>query len=252
MSWCDAFFTAMRTSRRRRIGQREAEQLLTGDPTGSEHPELSQLLAAAAAPPRPDELAGLRAAVAAFERAGSEEQTSRYAPARNRSRRLIRPVILKVAAGVAVALLGGTAVAAETGNLPGGAQQRAHDLFSSLGVPPTEAPRRSLPAPVGTKTPPGGVKETAAPVPRDLCLAWRQAGRKPKGMAAEAVQALIQAAGGARHIAAYCAPLLGDDRPPVPSTTRGPGAAATPTPSHPGPAQDVPGMEKSPKGKRTK
>src|SRR4051794_16730175 len=129
----DALSCAMGTSRMRRIGSREAEQLLTADAGASAYPGLNHLLAAAAAPPRPDELTNLRAAVAAFEAAGHDDHP-RVAAASAR-RVFARSVAVKAAAGIAVVLFGGTAVAAETGNLPGSSQQHAHHLFSALGVP---------------------------------------------------------------------------------------------------------------------
>ncbi|WP_173079636.1 hypothetical protein [Phytohabitans rumicis] len=194
----------MRTSRKPRIGPREAERLLDAAPSGSAYPELSYLLAAATAPPRPHELAGLHAAVAAFEEAG------RYpdAPARRRSR-LLRPLGVKLAAGVAVLLVGGTALAAETGNLP-------TNPFTSGGAPPpaTSAPRvdrsTTAPAPDPSPTNHGRTLAPTSPAVLGLCRAWEAIQKNPKAkpMAAEAFRDLAAAAGGADHIGAFCAPLL--------------------------------------------
>ncbi|MEH1123781.1 hypothetical protein [Micromonospora sp. CPCC 206061] len=208
----------MLTARKRRIGHREAEQMLSTPGSDPTHPELSYLLAAAAAPPRSDELVGLAAAVAAYERAGfATGETAVPAPRRSW---LTRSVAVKAAAGTAVLLMGGTALAAETGNLPNGAQQQAHDLFSGLGVPPPGARASATPTPGGTPS----ARPTPAPSPSNhgrtispsspaalgLCRAWEAGEKKPTGkkMAAEAFQDLLRAAGGEANIAKFCAPLL--------------------------------------------
>jgi hypothetical protein len=117
--------------RARRLTAREAENLLAGRPPAPDRAGLARLLAAAAAPPRPGELAGERAAVEGFRRAyrPPTDQRRRLAPA------LRRTALVKLSAVVAVLFLGGTALAAGTGELPAPAQQSAHDLFSPLGVP---------------------------------------------------------------------------------------------------------------------
>jgi hypothetical protein len=251
----DALSSAMRTPRNRRIGSREAEQLLAAAPGGSTHPELSRLLGAAAAPPRPDELAGLRTAVAAFEAAGLDREP---VGAVTSGRRIFaRSLTVKVAAGAAVALLGGTALAAGTGNLPSGAQRHAHDAFAVLGVPPPATPDPTS-SPAGHVTPtgapstgnrpetaqPGASRTTASqpgpPAPSlpaaaafGLCRAWAARQKKPKGkpMNAGELRKLAAAAAGADHIAAFCAPLLAGDQDPA--ATTGPATGAV-TPSHPG------------------
>jgi hypothetical protein len=240
----DALSDAMGTSGIRRIGSREAEQLLTADSDASAYPGLSQLLAAATAPPRPDELTGLNPAVAAFEAAGRQDPPS--LPAAGVRRVFARSVAVKAATGIAVVLFGGTALAAETGNLPGRSQQHAHDLFSALGVPPPSAGAISaapttpaaVPVPVPVPTPSSGAR-TATPGPTSpatvgLCRSWlaRQKNPKNKPINGAALRKLAAAAGGEQHIAAFCTALLGDGPAPT-ATTQGPGTAA-PTPSHPG------------------
>ncbi len=136
-----------------------------------------------------------------------------------------------------VLAMGGTAVAAQTGKLPAGAQQRAHDMLSSLGVPaPDDGPR---PAPTGpvrpsksaqpsaTPTPP--TSATTDPVALTLCQQWDAASRKPHGKAltAEAKHALAEAAGGPSKVADFCVALLGN-------LTATPSGPATTTPSQPG------------------
>jgi hypothetical protein len=235
----DALSHAMGTSRVRRIGSREAEQLLTADSDTSAYPDLSHLLTAAAAPPRPDELTGLNLAVAAFEAAGQQDPPS--VPAASVRRVFARSVAVKAVAGVAVVLFGGTALAAETGNLPGGSQQHAHNLFSALGVPPpsarvtsaapSAAPTTPSPTPSsGGRTATPGLTSTAT---AGLCRSWvaRQKNPKNKPINAAALRKLAAAAGGEEHIAAFCTALLGGG--PAQTATQSPGAGAA-TPSHPG------------------
>jgi hypothetical protein len=237
----DALSHVMGRSRMRRIGPRETEQLLTAGSDASAYPGLSELLAAAAAPPRPDELVGLQAAMAEFEAAGQETRTR--VMVMNRRRGFARPFAVKVAAGLAVVLFGGTALAAQTGNLPGSSQQRAHDLFAGLGVPapsasstPTTPPvTRSTTAPPAEPSP-SSRSETPGPAgaaTRGLCQSWeaRQKNPKKKPMKAESIQILAAAAGGTEQITAFCTALLTGK----PGVTATPGPAETsPTPTHPG------------------
>jgi hypothetical protein len=235
----DALSHAMGTSRMRRIGSREAEQLLTADSDASAYPGLNHLLAAAAAPPRPDELTDLRAAVAAFEAAGRDEHPSVAAASVRRV--FARSVAVKAVAGVAVVLFGGTALAAETGNLPGRSQQHAHDLFSGLGVPPPSAEATSAtpttPSATPIPTPSSGGRTATpgltSPATAGLCRSWvaRQKNPKNKPIKGEALRKLTAAAGGEGHIAAFCTALLGDG--PAQTATQDPGTVV-PTPSHPG------------------
>jgi hypothetical protein len=239
----------MGTSHKRRIGSREAEQLLTADPDAAAHPGLSRLLAAAAAPPRPDELTGLHLAMAAFEAAGRNDQPS-VAPARAR-RVFVRSLTVKAAAGIAVVLFGGTALAAETGNLPGGSQQRAHDLFSALGVPPPDA--RATPAvpPAAPPAAPGSRTATSSPRPAassggptttpgpageamaGLCRSWvaRQKNPQHKALKAEALRKLAAAAGGEQQIAAFCAAVLAEGPAPTTAPAQTPAPSQTPAPT---------------------
>lgn len=158
---------------------------------------------------------------------------------------------MKVAAGVAVLVVGGTAAAAETGNLPAAAQKQAHGWFSVLGVPPPSSsrpgpsdaertvsavPTHAQPAPTvapGATTPSAGPGSPGpdASAARGLCRAWQAAGSKPRGksMAAASRRALADLAGGENAIAGFCARQLADLGSPVTPT---PSASATT--SHPG------------------
>jgi hypothetical protein len=228
----DALFHAMRRPRRRRIRPDEAERLLATGPD-PEHPELSRLLAAATAPPQPDELTGLDAALAAFEEAGRVE---RPAPVRRR-RRMLRP--LAAAAAVSVLLVGGVAVAAETGVLPGTGPPTRESL-TPRDVPSSAPGTSSGRAGDPTRTPgPTASGQTAAPADKTavrLCRAWDDRQRKGKPMKPKDLAELARAAGGEARIPPFCAPLL----PPAGPPTEPPSA------THPSPAESSkhPGKKK--------
>lgn len=234
----DALSSAMRFSRRRRLRRAEAERLLAGG-TDPAHPELSRLLAAAAAPPRPHELTGLDAALAAFAEAGRAEQP---APAPRR-RRVLQP--LAVAGAVSVLLVGGAAVAAETGHLPGTgdppASSRSEQARETPSSPARTSPRKEPSGPVAS---PGRTTAPPAPAAKDLvklCRDWRQASKsKGKGtgpLKPDELRELARAAGGEARIPDFCAPLL---EPPGRQS-----AGPHPPASHPGPnPSDGPGQGK--------
>jgi hypothetical protein len=223
-------------SRARRIGAREAEQLLQGISTSADRSELLRLLALASAPPHPDELLGEEPALTAF-------RTAR--PDRRRARRVWRVVsralAVKVLAGVGVLALGGVAVAAGTGNLPAQVQHGAHDLLSPLGVPvPDKTGTTGNPRGSASHPAPGhGPSATAVSPPAafdavSACQDWRAAkkDKQGKGMDPVRLQALESAAGGTQRVEGYCAKLLGADPAGSPSPT--PQPSPTPKP-HPDP-----------------
>ncbi|WP_203920441.1 hypothetical protein [Rugosimonospora africana] len=243
----------MRTWRPGRIGLTEADRLVAGDPPSPGYPGLGALLNMAKAPASEEELAGERAAVAGFA-AAYRGAVPASVPRGRRSAWVplsAKGVAVKVAAGVAVLAVGGTA-AAETGNLPAGAQQRAHRMFSSLGVPAADSGGRSTGAgPAGVA---GSVRPStsAVPTPRAggttprssdpatlaQCEAWDAEREDPRGkaMTAQAHRALFAVAGGQSRVPAFCAALLTpspDGRPSAGVAPAHPGAA-TATPSHPG------------------
>jgi hypothetical protein len=238
MGFRDALPDAMhvlRSHRPRRLGTREAERLLTGVPAGDSRRALAILLRSAAAPPSPGELTGEREALVAFRLAACRPTPVRPVPVRRRPpAALCRVFVLRAAAGAAVVLAGGVAVAAEAGKLPSPAQRSAHHLLAPLGVPPE--PART---PAGT---PGSVRaagpasqtapqptgpRTTGPPQAELCRAYRRTESDKDGGRAldgSARRALAEAAGGAENIDAYCARLLGVTPPPS-------GGPASPTPS---------------------
>lgn len=94
-----------------RLDKRTAERLLDG---ADGHARLHVLLSAAAAPARPEELAGEDAAVAAFRTAPRPARTSRAAILR----RFLTVKVLAVVGGSLI-LTGGAAYATMNGHLPG-------------------------------------------------------------------------------------------------------------------------------------
>jgi hypothetical protein len=210
-------------------------------PAGPDCRELVHLLSAAAGPARPDELAGEDAVLAAFVAAGAGPAAVVPQP-RVRRRAITRAITVKVAAGVAVLSLSGVAFAAETGRLPHAAQQTAHELFSSWGVP---APSPSSARPDGTPGSGGdpgrpGAPSTGAPgtgttpqeeepAVRGQCRAFVESQRGGHGKSLDKAvrDALAKAAGGEANIESYCAKLLGEQ----PAST--PGPVPDPAPDNP-------------------
>jgi hypothetical protein len=226
----------MGTSRTRRIGRGEAELLVSGTPVAG-HAELARLLRYAAAPASVAELTGHRTTVAAMVSAFRDEPE--WEPRRSRLSVLSRALLVKVAAALGVLLLGGTALAAGTGNLPGRVQHGAHSVLSVIGVPVPDATASGTPEPRPSRRPtltattppahpsPGGAPSAAA---RGLCQAWyaqESAGRSPEPALLHQLAAL---AGATSRIPAYCAAVLGLPPPGRESPSLSP-AAKHPTPT---------------------
>jgi len=227
--------------RARRIGRREADELLSGGSSRADRAGIVEVLELAAAPPHPEELAGRQAAVAAFARAWREGPAAPVRRGRLRAW-LSRALAVKAITVLALLSLGGVAVAAGTGTLPAGVQHGAHDLLTPFGVPVPDAssahgtptrpatPHRSAsPAPA-----PGSPAASADPAVHGLCEAWQagQTNGQGKKVDAAVLTRLSAAAGGTEKIPAFCAAVLA----PPPSPTTGPPAApGGPPPSHPGP-----------------
>ena len=161
MGLLSALRNAKQVRRTRRIGRAEADRLVSGDPPGPQHRGLGVLLDAAAAPPSVEELAGERAAVARF--VAAYRDAGPVPPARTPipASRSARMVAIKVAAAAAVLAAGGTAVAAETGNLPAGARQ----FLTGLGVPAPDGGSRPTAAGAGRTRSGTHVPSPATPVP---------------------------------------------------------------------------------------
>jgi hypothetical protein len=248
MRFVDALRNAMRTRRTHRISRADADRLVSGNPPGPGHRGLGVLLDAAAAPPSVEELAGERAAVARFAAAYRNAPPARPPIRASRSARM---VAIKVAAAAAVLAAGGTAVAAETGNLPAGARQ----FLTGLGVPvPAGGPRPTatgtgrtdatahVPSPATPASPSRGAARDPAEVwALDLCRSWDAARANPHGtaMPAETRHALADLAGGEKRITEYCDGVLHAASP-----------SASPSPSAEGhgkeKGEDKPKPEKKP------
>ncbi|RSN70388.1 MULTISPECIES: hypothetical protein [Actinomadura] len=155
-----------------RPNRRTADLLLSGSAPAGEHTALRELLDAAAAPARPADPAGEDAAAAAFTAA------VRARPAAERPRHpvLRRFVTVKaVLVAVTIAVCGGAAIAAGTGNLPG----------QDEGADPSPAPRpaRTEPAMPGRHPHPAAPPALSSPNARTSPPATprRSAGRTPEG-----------------------------------------------------------------------
>lgn len=193
------------------------DALLSGNCRPEEAPAdlraVAEVLVALQAPPDRQEVAGWGQALTVYrEMAGRPGM-----PGRSRSRRpsLIAPRLgprFAAAAGAAViAVLGGGVAAAYTGSLPGPLQKIAHEVMAAPGV--RESPAAPTPQSSGH---PAGPSVTGAAA-YGLCNAYQHA--QEHGNASQqsvALRNLVNAAGGADHVAAYCAsvPHPGADSPP--------------------------------------
>jgi hypothetical protein len=226
-----------------------AERLLRGEAVADADPHAAALarLLTAAAQPLPGRPEHERAALEAFLLAtrtatgavGAFEGPAPGVRRRWRPARASRPVKVLIAGAVAVFVLGGAAVAAQTGVLP--------RPFHSRPAPPgTGTPTAGSPSPttVGPPSSPGargaggGPRASHAPVgasphnPSDirsaqgaplgagakgLCEAYVKAAHTGQPVDTTSRARLAQAAGGADRIDAYCAQLTGPGSPAAPS-----------------------------------
>jgi hypothetical protein len=250
MRLLDALRHAMRMRRSGPDDLDAAGRWAAGETPGPEHRGLAELLAAAKAPARAEELAGRQDVVAAFAAAGHDDVVREPVSLGRRSR-TARALVVNVTAGLVLLAGTGAAVAAHGGHLPDAAQQRAHDLFSRLGVPPppsspdepespprTRPSRTSEPPSSGPSSKPAPPRPSAsapvAPAPAGWCRAWAST---PEPGDAPWYRELVEAAGSEEEVAGYCAAL--DDPGTAsakPSHSRKPPGkpSSLPTPSHPG------------------
>jgi hypothetical protein len=211
------------------------ERLLTGELSPAQAPpgyaEVAALLAATAAPPTPDELAGQAAALAELRAATRPRRAVvgfRRAARPPRRRR----VGLLAAALVGALAMGGVAAAA-TGNVPAPLREAARSIMATVdGAEP--AP----PAPPGSRTGPGPTPASAGEVPGStgpggaaaagsgpgsttagtaagldkevLCTAYLagQGAEQGHKLDAAAFQRLAELAGGPDKIDSYCEKLV--------------------------------------------
>jgi hypothetical protein len=218
---------------------------------------LARLLAAAAAPAAPEELAGEQRALGEFT-AVLRSTPPTLAPRRTAVARKVFTIKAAAAALVAVLSLGGIAAAA-TGLLPGQASPVADQAAATTaadaaaqGLDRAAAANLGGPAQAGATNGQGresavGPDATAA-ARAGLCRAWQagQGGDQGRRMDAVAFQALVAAAGGADSIAGYCkdvtagnsADAQGQGQASPPSVWAPPTSASPPgsgPPADPGP-----------------
>jgi hypothetical protein len=210
------------------LDQGTAERLLDGtlDPADAPpaYAAVARVLAATAAPPRADELAGEAEAVRRFTASSQAAQ----AGGRARRRRTTRVV---VATAAALAVLSVSGIGFATGALPHSGAWLGRTVGSVVGTdrtrkaPAAVTPSASTTVP-GSRAPghgpvPGTTRRATGPATPNgqLCHAWQNG--KGKKLQATAFQALAAAAGGADRIPAYCAALQStkddQDRPAQPA-----------------------------------
>jgi hypothetical protein len=199
------------------LDEQTVERLLAGDlppdQVLSGYAEVAALLAAAAAPARPSELAG-KAEVLVELRAVTRSRL-RPARAQRAERRSRRRRVRLVVVMVTAALAAGGAAAAASGHLPGPVRETARRILVTVGAAeattPTTVPGSAgagQPAPSGSTRPgsgPAGAGPVAGPGKEGLCQAYLASrDHNGKNMDATAFRLLAEAAGGSGSIPAYC------------------------------------------------
>ena len=188
-----------------RPDERAFDALLAGTCRPEEAPAelraVAEVFAALRAPSDQREVAGWDQALIAYRGVTGLPEAPRRSR-RRRPRLIASPLSTKLAAaaGVAVVAVLGGGVAAYTGNLPVVLQRVAHDAFAAPGVRET----RAAPTPHGSVHPVGPPATGSAAY--GLCRAYQQA--EEHGNASQksvAFRNLVNAAGGADQVAAYCA-----------------------------------------------
>ena len=223
------------------------DALLSGDCRPEEAPTglrpVAEVLVALQAPPDRREVAGWGEALTVYREMAGWPGT----PGRPRSRRprsiasLLSARVAAAAGAAAIAAFGGGVAAAYTGSLPASLQKFAHGAFAAPDVRDSTA----WPSPEGTghQVVPS-VRDSAA---YGLCNAYQHANASQR---ASAFRNLVNAAGGAGQVAAYCAsvPNPGPSSPPG----RRVGQTASPTDTNHGRRPTAPpGKPTAPPGKPT-
>jgi hypothetical protein len=161
------------------------------------------------APPDRREVAGWGEALTVYRETAGRPGT----PGRPRSRRprsiasLLSIRVAAAAGATAIAVFGGGVAAAYTGSLPAGLQKFAHAAFAAPSV--HEATAGPTPASTGHGVGPSASGSAA----HGLCNAYQHANASQRAVA---FRNLVNAAGGAGRVAAYCAsfPQPGPSSPP--------------------------------------
>lgn len=214
------------------------ERLLTGALPPTQAPpgyaKVAQLLAAAAAAPTPEELAGQEAALAELRAVARARPAATMAPGPASPPRRRRRTGLAVVVVVGALVTGGAAGAA-TGHLPGPVRDAARTIIDAAGggTPSASTEASQPPAPVkrpagsggglggarpGGTTGPGpgstGAGPAAGPALEGLCRAFAAGNGDEQGgkLDATAFAALARAAGGEDKVPAWCEDLLPGDQ----------------------------------------
>jgi hypothetical protein len=140
-------------------------------------------------------------------------------------------VALKIAAVATALSLGGVGYAAHEGSLPDPAQEVAHQLLGSVGVPAANEAGEN-----------GHGPDATGPAAVGLCRAFAAGAKDEHGSALDspALQALATAAGGVDQVAAYCEQVLADSAAHRPDQTPPAEPASSNAPSEPGQPTDLP------------
>ncbi|GAA1422264.1 hypothetical protein ACFQZ4_12900 [Catellatospora coxensis] len=211
---------------------------------------VGDLLARAAAPGRPEELAGAPAVMAAFRAAYPQ-------PVARTRRTLRRAVALKVAAIVATLTVGGVAFAAHSGVLPNPFPIGPQSPASPSDSQPDRTPgQHTSPAPSGSPTPlPSGSVSAPANV-HGLCRSFLATAEKDKPKATDSpVYAPLVAAAAGQDLTDYCTALI-EANAGRPSANPGNGPSPKPSKAHPAPSAPAPSVQapsaQAPSAKKTK
>ncbi|GAA1365706.1 hypothetical protein [Catellatospora chokoriensis] len=208
-----------------------SERLLDGARTQvADQGPVGDLLARAAAPGRPEELAGAPTVLAAFRAAYPQ-------PVARKRHTLRRALALKVGAIVAALTVGGVAFAAHSGVLPNpfpiGPQSPVSPSKSRPGTTPGHS---ALPSASGTPSPSGSPSAlpSAAANLHGLCRSFLATADKdrPKATDSPMYAALVAAAAG-QDLTGYCTALI---EPNASRPSGNPGNGPSPRPSKANPA----------------
>ncbi|MFD6564033.1 hypothetical protein [Micromonospora profundi] len=190
---------------------------------------VARLLAAAAAPARPGELAGTEAAVAAFRAARAAEGVTAAPPVARRphGRRLTTGALAWIGA-VAATATAGAAFAAAGLDLTPDPEPPAPTTAPSTsgggtGATPSVAPSRPAPSTTRPGAQPAPPTPPAGAAPNNhlhgLCRAWqaKKPAQREKALRTPSFQRLVTAAGGAAEVEAYCQRLVPEAKPGKPT-----------------------------------
>ena len=208
---------------------------------------VAEALTALQAPPDRREVAGWGQALTVYRETRGRPGTNGR-PRPRRSRGIAVPLgnrFAAAAAAAAIAALGGGAAAAYTGSLPAALQTIAHKAIAAPGVRTSPA-RPAAEGTTGSHGPP--VTGNAA---GGLCNAYQHAAEHGNaGQRAVAFRNLVNAAGGADRVAAYCAAAQPSSTTTTPGRRSGQGTSPADA-NHGRKPTAPPGKPTAPPGKPT-